>query len=773
MNSSPTAGHALALRRPDTPLAPLPAVYPSAPADTTPPAEGVIDLRALWALLVRRRGVIALCVTLAVVAGLVVTALTVPEYRASLLMKIETAGTQIVDYGGVTRDEPAGYQANRDFYKTQYELLASRTLARRVIDQLDLGADADLAPPPSPWAALRAQVTALLGPADPPAPPLSPEAARSQAEQLAEEHFLARLSVEPIRDSRLVRVHYQSQDAERAAAVANALAANYMALNLEMRLDASTYAKQFLQEQLDRARVSLEGAERKLAAYAREREIVNTEDRLEISRAQLKDMSAKLVSVEAERIAAEAAHQGVQRDGAEGLEQVAASALIQGLKEQASKLKAEYREQLRVVKPQYPSMQQLQAQIGELETQITRETQALAEGIQRRYEDKQREEDELRRRIAVLKEEALALQDRSTDFDTLRREVTTHREIYNGLLQRMKEVGVTAGLGENNIAIVDAARAPLQPHRPQPALNLALALVMGLGGGLLLAVIRELRDDSLRTEDQIRTLTGAAVLALLPHVGRERLQGALAPAGLRTHANPKSPLAEAIRSLRTQLLFSSAEGVPRVLHVTSAAAHEGKTTAAANLAIAFAQSGARVLLIDGDLRSPSVNGLFGLPNHQGLTNYLTGALGREAITQATLVERLSVITAGPSTPNPVDLLSTARMLDLLSASADTYDLIVLDGPPVMGLADAIVLATLARSTLFVIDAERSRCRAVKAASDRLRQAGVPLLGVVVQNLGRRGSPTAYGYGYGYEYGYGERGGRDAAVPRAATLPTPA
>ena len=436
---------ALAVRRPDTALQPVPLAGPAAPAAAPPPDPDVIDLRALWALLVRRRGVLLTTTALALAAGLVVTALTVPEYRATLLMKIETAGTQIVDYGHVTRDEPAGYQANRDFYKTQYELLASRTLARRVIDELALAAEADLAPPPTPWQALRAQAQALLGGAA--APALAPEEALNQAEHRAEDLFLERLTVEPVRDSRLVRVHYTSQDAARAAEVANALAANYMALNLALRLDASTYAKQFLQEQMDRARAALETAERKLAAYAREREIVNTEDRLEITRTQLREMSTKLVGVEAERIAAEAAYQSVQQSGADSLEQVATSGVVQGLKEQASKLKAEYREQLRVVKPQYPSMLQLKAQIDELDQQIATEIAAIAAGIKRRFEAKALEEAELQKRIAAVKEEALALQDRSTDFDTLRREVATNREIYNGLLQRMKEVGVTAGVG--------------------------------------------------------------------------------------------------------------------------------------------------------------------------------------------------------------------------------------------------------------------------------------------------------------------------------------
>jgi polysaccharide biosynthesis transport protein len=735
-----------------------------------PRDEDVIDLRALWAVLMRRRWLIFSVVTLAAILALVASFVLTPIYRSTLLLQIETEGNRVVDYGSVMPEEATGYRANMDFYRTQYELLKSNTLARRVIDQLGLSTGVDADADASFFKDLSAMLsswTSLMPGAD-----LTDETRGAlDAEQLSraeeEDAFLEQLTIEPVRDSRLVRIHFDSPSPAEAADVVNAVATNFINLNLERRFDASSFAKRFLEEQLAQARATLEESERRFAAYAREREIVDTDKRLEITLDKLRQMNAQLSTAEGARIAVEAEYLGLSDGGGSSLAGVLESPLIQGLKERRGNLEAEYRDQLQVLKPNYPSMRQMKQQIDELDAQIKRETSAIAGGVKARYEARALEEAKLQQRIAELNEEALALQDRSTDFETLKREVDTNRELYDGLLQRVKEVGVAAGIGDNNISVVDPARVPLSAYKPSLKLNLAIAIALGGFIGVLAAFMLEALDDTVRGAEDAEGLVGAPVLSLIPKVSLRELGLRDEELGLLTFKDPKSPLAEAVRSLRTQLLFSTSEGAPNVLHFTSALPGEGKSTTATNTAIAFAQSGSKVLLIDCDLRNPSLHRSFSLPNASGLTNYLAGTATPLEISQPTMVTRLFTITSGPLPPNPVELLSSAKMVDLLSVAATRFDIVVIDGPPVIGLADALVLANLAKATVFVVNAETTRRRDIGGAVKRLRQANAPLLGAVLAKMGRAGKGYGYGYGYGYSYDYMYSYGRK---PAEATLP---
>jgi len=721
--------------------------------------EEVINLRALWEVLVRRKAVIITIMAMALVSALVATFVMTPVYRSTLLLQIETEGARIVDYGSVTQEETPGYRANQDYYKTQYELLESRTLARRVIDQLGLelanGSKDGLGAVFGDWASSLRSWLALSTSAD----RVDPVDAAKVRDREAENAFLERLIVDPIGDSRLVRLHYDSSSPNEAAKVVNAVAANFVALNLERRFEASAYAKQFLQDQLAQARATLEDAEKRFAGYAREREIVNTNDRLEITLAKLREMNTQLVVAEAQRLAAEAEYQELLASGPHGFADVLGSELVQQLKARRSDLQAQYRDNLKVLKPKYPRMLQLQEQINELSQQIDREIDSIVSGIKARHEAKAREEAKLTQRIAELKDEALALQDRSTDYETLRREVETSRELYDGLLQRMKEVGVAAGVGENNVSIVDAGTAPSKPHRPDLRMNLSLALALGLFAGLAMAFVLEALDDRLGSPEEVEALTGASVLTGFPRISVRKLGLAPNDIGTLAHVDPTSPIAEAARSLRTQLLFSTPAGVPDVLHFVSVAPGEGKTTASCNTAIAFAQAGSSVLLIDADLRNPSLQKVFALPNETGLTNHLCGAATALEVSQPTVVKGLFAITSGPLPPNPVELLASAQMVDLLSLAAERFDLVIVDGPPVIGLADALVLAGLAKATVLVMDGEQARRRDIAGGVKRLLQANAKLVGALLVKVGRADRTYGYGYSYEYHYSYGATGHR--------------
>ena len=705
--------------------------------------EDVIDLREYWNVLVRRKNTLFSVMAVALVIALLVTFLSTPIFRASVLLQIDREEAKVLEYQDVKATESV---LDKDFYQTQYELLQSRSLASRVIDQLGLRVSgALLAPDESSF--LSETIGAISGLV------ASGEGQEEEREPDLETIFLEELTIEPIKNSRLVRASYDSPSAEDAAEIANAVAENFINMNLERRYEASSYAKTFLQEQTQQVRANLEDSEKRLLEYAREREIVNLDDKLEILMQKLKEMSTELVKAESERILAEAEYQEMVQEGQASTVNVLESGVIQTLKERKANLDAEYQENLRVFKPGYPKMQQIKGQIGELSREIERETALIGSSVKTNFEAKLRREATLQMRIGEIKDEILALQDRSTDYQGLKREVDTNRELYDGLLQRMKEVGVAAGVGTNNISVVDAAEVPRKQYKPSLPKNLAIAIALGLFGGVLLAFLFETLDDTLKSSEQVEKRLGAPVLGLVPRVSPQELGLEADDIPLLTFKDPKSALAEAYRSLRTSLVFATSEGAPKLLHLTSSGPGEGKTTSAVSVAITFAQTGSTVLLIDADLRNPSLHKVFFLPNSEGLSNYLTSDVKPEEVAQATAVARLFTITSGPLPPNPVELLSGAKMLDLLSLARERFDYVIVDGPPVIGLADALVLANLAGATLFVVEAGGTRVGALDASVKRLRSANARILGALLAKVGRAGAGYGYGYGYDYHYSY--------------------
>lgn len=747
-----------------------------------------IDLRQIWRTFVKHRwmllGITALCTVAAGIYTLRVT----PQYKATALLQIDRAAQKVVGFSTeVQLDEgPASDQLQ---LRTQVELLKSRSLAERVIDELNLYRDTRSAPLPGQDATAG---TALPGDA-----PAGADAAEEEPGLLAQlgnnlrqlftpasqdETVLSRsatisafqeaVTVNPIRNSRLVEIQVLNPDPELAARMANSLVKNFIGANLERKTDSTQYARQYLEEQIRQTKAKVEESERQINEYTRANQILSLGDAGNATTQQYVEFSTALARAEQERIKFETQYNEV-KSRPDTAVRVLDNAAIQGYKEQKAKLEAEYAKNLEVYKPEFPTMLQAKSQIDRLQARIDAEIATILASIKGQYDAAVQQETMLRQRAEASRQEVLTVQDRSVDLNLLKRELDTNRQIYDSLLQRLKELSVTADITTNNVSIVDEAKAPLFPDKPRPAINLGLGVLLGLFLGMLAALLREQMDDSIKHADEVEGELGLPLLGLIPMTklpkGSPQDQ-----VSLLAHTDPRSAFAEAYRSMRTALQFSTADGAPKRFMVTSCGKSEGKTTTALSLAINFAQMGQRVLLIDADMRRPAVHKTLHLPNERGLSNLLSGTTGTDKLIQPSTVPNLSVLTAGPTPPDPVELLMGPKLGLLLDTAEKLgFTQVVIDGPPLLGIADAVVLGNQVQHVVFVVKAAAAKKASIKDSLRRLRHAGVMPMGVALTHA--RQEHTGY-YGYESYYGYGPDTGTDkgsgALVPTGAAASAP-
>jgi capsular exopolysaccharide synthesis family protein len=395
-------------------------------------------------------------------------------------------------------------------------------------------------------------------------------------------------------------------------------------------------------------------------------------------------------------------------------------------------------------------MEQLREQTTRLRAEIDKEVNNVQTAIRSNLEAAMTLESLLMGKVQAAKKEIKDLAQRSIQYQVLKRETDTNSQLYEGLLQRYKEVGIAGGVGLNNISVVDPAKIPLEAYKPDIKLNALLAMVLGLFGGIGLAFLFEHLDDTLKRSEEMEGVLGLSTLGIIPlssspnkALSREN------PLVQMSIEDKRSAFAEAYRSVRTALQFSTPEGAPKSLLIASTGKGEGKSTTAASLAIHFAQAGQKVLLIDADLRNPSLHYVLGMDNSLGLTNHLAGEATPVEINQPTTIPNLFLITTGPLPPDPAGLLGSAKMMSLLSTAKEKFDHVIVDGPPVLGLADALLLGNQVDGTLFVVSAGNTRRTFAQGAIKRLRTGQTRILGGVLTKFDSRG----HGYGYG-DYYYG-------------------
>jgi polysaccharide biosynthesis transport protein len=689
-------------------------------------------------ILNKYRWLIAACLLTSMLLGAVFTFLSTPIYRATISLQIDRESMNIVKVEGVQPNEQGGF--NPEFFQTQYELLASRTLAERVVSTLGLANDqAFNANARSPLSYLKEYTVGRAVPKDSDAP--SQEiVTRNAAGRLSEI-----MNISPVRGSRIVKLSIDHPNPEVAQRVANGFGDVFIADNLDRRFEATSYARKFLEERLQQLKQRLEETEKQLVTYAEEQGIIQLDGNKSLSSTDLEATNIKLAEVRADRIKKELLWKQAQATDGLGLKEILDSEAIQANRKLRTELAAEYQQKLAVFKPAFPDMIKLRNQIKELDRQVQSEVSAIKQSIEAGYLAAKEEEETLLSALEGTKTEVVEQRNRSIQYNILQREVDTNRQLYDGLLQRYKEIGVAGGVGTNNISIVDAAAKPIGPRSPRMLLNLAVAFLAGLGLGVLLALGLDYLDDSFKAPEDIEREIGLSVVGVIPKPqSKEEVEDEL--------LDPRSAISEAYRSLRTGLQFATSDGLPRSLLITSSKPSEGKTTSTISLARSLAQIGLEVLLIDGDLRNASVHKRMFASNEQGLSNYLSGAKKPEEVVQSTDTNGLVLMTAGPLPPNPAELLSGPRFRNLMMLAAESFDIVLIDGPPIMGLADAPLISTNVQATLLVVAANETRRSVVKVALKRLQMARANIVGAVLNKFDSK--QTGYGYGYGYgDYDY--------------------
>lgn len=672
-----------------------------------------------------------------ILLGLIVTLLMTPRFTATSSIEISRESGQVTNFQGVERE--AGI-ADQEFYQTQYGLLRARTLAERVAAELRLIDDP-----------VFFELFGVGGqqPAFNLVNGRYPASGRATRQRIAGEILLDNLSVDPARLSRLVNISFTSPDPEFSARVANAWAKNFIESNLERKVQATSYGREQLQRQLAEYKARLDESQRQLVSYASKQQIINlpaqgggdgaaTQER-SIVADDLAALNSALSEATADRIQAEARYR--QAGGGVSAEALRNQA-INSLRQRRAELAAEYKQLMVRFEPQYPAAQAIQAQIAELDQAIAREESRVSGSIQAEYREAAQRERTLQAEVKQLKGEYLDLRRRSIQYNIYQQEVDTNRALYDALLQRFKEIGVAGGVGVNNVAVVDPADVPQKPSSPRLLLNLLIATLAGLIIGAGVALGLEQIDEGIADPVEVGRRLGLPLLGSVPKVEGETPKEAL--------LDRKSDLFDAYLAVQTSLGFTTEHGVPRSIAVTSTRPSEGKSTTSLALATTLARVHRKVILVDGDMRSPSVHHLGNVDHDRGLSNFLAGEDNIEALIFEMADLGFTAMSAGPIPPNAAELLTGARLSVLIERLLATYDHVIVDSPPVMGLADAPLIASRVEGVIYAIEFHGTRSSMVRTALARLASARAHVIGAVLTKFEAR--KAHYNYEYGYNYG---------------------
>lgn len=708
------------------------------------PNSSVEDYWTAW-----KRGLKYILPAILIFSALMLTLglLTNNTYTSKSSIKIETDHTRILDYD-VDTSRPPSYINDDIFYNTQYKLLRNRDLARKVIDDLviekHLLNEKKFAAPvyviTDKLKALTGWVKSFF--------PSSEQTNASKELVTAEEIFFENLTISPVRRSRVIDIHYKSQDPELSKEILRAYIDTFIHLRHKDKVRYSENAKEYLEEQIEGSRKKMQEAEQKLVTYARNNKIVDTNSDVSTIANNITLLNEAYIKAKSRRIDAESQYRN--KRGISTLLNAGADPVIQAKKQQLSTLQSEYQAKQSLFKPAYPEMLELKRQIDQLSQYINTESKNIrsntSQNMKANYAATLSEEKQLKREISKLESDLLKFYENSIGYTSLKREVDTSRNLYDGLLQRLKEIDVIGPVPGDNVTIVDSAELPPRKDGLSYSKYLLLGGLLGFVLYGLFVMIKEMFAPKIRNEKGLKQLSGKyPVLSSVPEIKK----GILGLGNLSTADALHPKTAEALRYLRTTLqLGSHLDEIPKTLHITSPNAGDGKSTMALFLATSLANSGKKVLLMDADLRKPSIHKKLGLKNERGLTNYIYhNAMKAHKCELKNSSIFFTALTAGPAVVDPVDTLNTVEFADLIQRSKKLFDHIIIDSPPVLGMADAVVLSKQADSTLLIVSNHITRKHDALMAIKQLEQGKGTIAGIICNKTDQTFSKNYYNTKY--------------------------
>jgi succinoglycan biosynthesis transport protein ExoP len=705
-----------------------------------------------YLLILRKHQWLILSFMLAVVTIVAIATFRMqPVYVATARIEIDRENANILPFQGA---DSYDYMMDLDNYiETQSKILTSETLALQTIRNGGLAARPEFSSPAGP-----SEAVAIGSLANQKRPP-----------ELGE--FLGSLSVKRVPSSRLMDVSFESTDPQLAARIVNAHINTYIEQNFRSKYESTTQASTWLADQLGELKIKVQRSEDARIAYERQNQIWTLDDKQNITSQRLADVNKELTEAQSERMRKESLYQFAKSGNLDAVPQVQGNAGLTDLMKKQTDITQQYNDALSQYGPNFPRVQRLQAQLKELDASMEKEKKKIVDVLESDYREARQREELLTKALDQQKAETNQMAEKLVEYNILKREAEANKTLYEGLMTKLKETAISQGLRSSNIRVVDPAMIPSTPARPAKTRNVTLAFLVGLVGGIGLALMREYLDNTVKTPDDIETLARLPSLAVVPQFAgsngnakKHRLLQGLAANGhekrieLVAQHLPKSQMSEAFRALRTSILLSQADHPPQVILVTSALPREGKTTAAANLAVTLAQLGDSTVLVDADLRKPGVGRLLNLGGgkYAGLSSYLAGVSSLDLVTVPhPAIPNLAAIPTGPLPPNPADLLSSHKLADAIAELRKKFKFIVIDSPPIMAATDAVILSVQTDGVLLVVRSGETPKEAFTRTRDLLNSVKCRILGVVLNAVDSSAPDYYYSYRYyPYSYGYG-------------------
>ncbi|MGB9199582.1 MAG: polysaccharide biosynthesis tyrosine autokinase [Terriglobales bacterium] len=739
-------------------------LQPSEPAELLKPIGSALynvlpaqesTLREYLRVLIKRKWLVTGVVVGIFVAVAIASLRQTPVYEAVGQIVVNKADSNLITF----KDSmPVVDYYDQSDLDTEVRILQSDLLALQVVRQLNLDKRPEFGGHPEQ------KLPNLV------ADPMQSDSNRTSALLGA---FRGNLRVALIPNTRIIEIHYNSTDPQLAANAVNTLAATYVEQNFKTKFESTMQASDWLSKQLVDLQMKVETSQEKLVRYQKEHEILGIDEKQNITTEKLDELNKEMTAAESDRMQKEAVYRQTQSSDPEVVAAAIiadavgggnGSSLLDKLREQQANLRIQVAELSTQLGPAYPKVAQLNNQLKEIDRQVQGEVNKAVDHLRGEYQAALQRETMLRGAFDRQKQEANKLNESAIEYSLLKRDVESNRTLYEGLLEKLKEAGVTAGLRSNNFRIINAARVPTAPSEPNIPRNLAFALVLGSISGIGLAFLLENMDNTVRTPEQAQAISALPSLGMIPLGSKTTNRG---PSGTRlaltsskeavemvTQVRPQSQMAESYRALRTSLLLSNLGAPPKVVLVTSARPQEGKTTTSINTAIVLAQKGTRVLLIDADLRRPSVHKTLGMGPRSGLSNVLTGsATIQQTVVASPVLPNLFVLPAGSPPPNPAELLASSNMRELLTELREQYDHIVIDTPPTLSVTDAVVLSPRADATILVIRSGQTTKQALRRSRDILMQVNAHVAGVLLNAVDLTSPDYYYYYEYQGKYGH--------------------